>query len=103
VAARRYLLTKSQHLVGGFGKQAGDPPDIFHSYLGLASLSLVEEPDIKAVDASLCISIDARSHIESLPWRRRLLQTDTENYSRGTPWAGTSEGMDTTYVSMSGG
>ena len=40
---RRYLLEKTQHMVaGGFGKFPGDPPDIYHSYLALASLSMLE-------------------------------------------------------------
>ena len=39
---RAYLLEKSQHLIaGGFGKFPGDPPDIYHAYLGLASLALI--------------------------------------------------------------
>ena len=25
-ASRRYLLQKAQHMIGGFGKLAGDPP-----------------------------------------------------------------------------
>ncbi|KAJ8611592.1 hypothetical protein MRB53_037895 [Persea americana] len=44
VAIRRYLLLKVQHLVaGGFSKYPDDPPDIYHSYLGLAALALLDE------------------------------------------------------------
>lgn len=40
---RRYLLEKTQHLiVGGFGKFPGCPPDIYHAYLGLACLALID-------------------------------------------------------------
>lgn len=40
---RAYLLERTQHLVaGGFGKFPGDPPDIYHAYLGLASLALID-------------------------------------------------------------
>ncbi|KAI9658814.1 MAG: hypothetical protein M1831_003840 [Alyxoria varia] len=40
---RCYLLEKTQHLMaGGFGKLPGDPPDIYHSYLGLASLAIID-------------------------------------------------------------
>ena len=37
-----YLLEKTQHMVlGGFGKMPGDLPDIYHAYMGLAALSLI--------------------------------------------------------------
>ena len=40
---RRYLLEKVQHLVmGGFGKLPKDPADIYHAYLGLATLALID-------------------------------------------------------------
>ncbi|KAK3062407.1 geranylgeranyl transferase type-1 subunit beta, partial [Teratosphaeriaceae sp. CCFEE 6253] len=40
-AVRRYLLGKTQHpVLGGHGKFPGDLPDLLHSYLGLAALSL---------------------------------------------------------------
>ena len=40
---RCYLLEKTQHLVaGGFGKFPSDPPDIYHAYLGLAALALID-------------------------------------------------------------
>ena len=40
---RAYLLERTQHLIaGGFGKFPGDPPDIYHAYLGLASLALID-------------------------------------------------------------
>jgi prenyltransferase beta subunit len=40
---RRYLCEKTQHnIAGGFGKLPGDPPDIYHSYLGLAALALLD-------------------------------------------------------------
>lgn len=36
-------MEKSQHLIaGGFGKLPGDPPDIYHAYLGLAALALID-------------------------------------------------------------
>ncbi|KAB2572272.1 Geranylgeranyl transferase type-1 subunit beta [Lasiodiplodia hormozganensis] len=70
--ARRYLLEKTQHLVGGFGKVPGDPPDIYHSYLGLAALSLLGEPAIKPIRASACLSEHACQFLESLPWRKQI-------------------------------
>ncbi|KAF2201841.1 geranylgeranyl transferas-like protein type i beta subunit [Delitschia confertaspora ATCC 74209] len=69
---RRWLLEKMQHMVGGFGKHAGDPPDIYHSYLGLAVLAMFEEPGLKGFDAALCMSNDAKRHIEELEWRSAI-------------------------------
>lgn len=40
---RRYLCEKTQHMIaGGFGKLPGDPPDMYHGYLGLAALALLD-------------------------------------------------------------
>jgi geranylgeranyl transferase type-1 subunit beta len=72
---RRWLLDRTQHVVGGFGKLPGDPPDIYHSYLGLVTLAIFGEPGLKDVDAALCMSNRAKAHIESLPWRRKILET----------------------------
>ncbi|MCJ1253144.1 hypothetical protein MMC24_000951 [Lignoscripta atroalba] len=69
-ANRRYLLDKTQHIIGGFGKVPGDPPDIMHSYLGLAALAIMKEPGLKSIDPALCISVSAREHLESLGWRK---------------------------------
>lgn len=80
--------------MGGFGKNAGDLPDIFHSYLGLAALSLLglddgsaprcgtapdddggqdeqatRESGLLALDPTLCLSVRGRRWIESLKWR----------------------------------
>ncbi|MCJ1474673.1 hypothetical protein MMC13_003333 [Lambiella insularis] len=66
---RKYLLEKTQHMIGGFGKMPGDPPDILHSYLGLAALAVIKEPGLRSIDATLCISVSAREHLEGLPWR----------------------------------
>lgn len=61
---RRWLIEKTQHMIGGFGKEPGYPPDIYHSYLGLAALSIVGTPGLKKLDAALCISEDAKDKIE---------------------------------------
>ncbi|KAK4947708.1 geranylgeranyl transferase type-1 subunit beta [Elasticomyces elasticus] len=85
---RRYLLEQTAHIVGGFGKLPGDPPDVYHSYLGLAALSLletaaqaahespregrdkpVEERELKALDACMCVSIEAKSRLYAI-WQR---------------------------------
>ncbi|MCJ1439455.1 hypothetical protein MMC27_008849 [Xylographa pallens] len=77
-AIRRYLLEKTQHIVGGFGKLPGDPPDILHSYLGLATLAAMKEPGLRSIDPTLCISVSAREHLESMPWRQDSHATPEE-------------------------
>ncbi|KAA6416322.1 MAG: hypothetical protein FRX48_01042 [Lasallia pustulata] len=72
-ANRRYLLEKTQHLIGGFGKTPGDPPDLLHSYMGLAALACMREPGLKRIDPALCLSVSAREHLEALPWRRGIV------------------------------
>lgn len=40
---KAYLLERSQHIIaGGFGKMPGDPPDLYHAYLGLAALAIID-------------------------------------------------------------
>ncbi|KAL1958797.1 hypothetical protein VTO42DRAFT_3916 [Malbranchea cinnamomea] len=70
VANRNFLLEKTQHMIGGFGKCVDEPPDVLHSYLGLASLGLLGEQDLDEVDPTFCTSKRARQHLESLPWWR---------------------------------
>ena len=81
--SRRFLLEQTQHRIGGFGKAPGDPPgpfpqimalrklimliDIYHSYLGLATLAIMKEPGIKPLDSALCVSIQQK---EIISWLR---------------------------------
>lgn len=64
---KRYLLEETQHeYMGGFGKLPGDKADLYHSYLGLAALSLCgsegerEQWGLKALDGGMCVSVSAR-------------------------------------------
>ncbi|KHJ32267.1 putative geranylgeranyl transferase type-1 subunit beta [Erysiphe necator] len=66
LAARQFLIEQTQYKIGGFSKSPGDPPDIYHSYLGLAALALNNEPDIKKLDPALCISIEQKNKINRL-------------------------------------
>jgi geranylgeranyl transferase type-1 subunit beta len=70
--SRDYLYDKTQHLIGGFGKKAGDPPDIYHSALGLAALALMDEPGLKGISPVLCLSREACAWVERLEWRREI-------------------------------
>jgi geranylgeranyl transferase type-1 subunit beta len=68
-AVRRYLLENTQHpVLGGFGKFPGDLPDLYHSYLGLAALSLAGGEGVKEVDAGMCVSREARGRLGNL-WK----------------------------------
>ncbi|KAJ5894375.1 Terpenoid cyclases/protein prenyltransferase alpha-alpha toroid [Penicillium taxi] len=68
VRNRRYLLEKVQHLVGGFGKAVGDPPDLLHSYFGMVSLAFQGEVGLAPVDPGLVTTERVVQHLESLPW-----------------------------------
>ncbi|KAL9131840.1 MAG: hypothetical protein Q9217_000286, partial [Psora testacea] len=76
-AIRNYLLGKTQHVIGGFGKMCGDPPDILHSYLGLAALATIHEPELRSTDPTLCISMRAREDFE----QRTTVPTATKEVS----------------------
>ncbi|MCJ1360570.1 MAG: hypothetical protein MMC33_010578 [Icmadophila ericetorum] len=94
---KRYLLEKMQHIIGGFSKLPGDPPDMLHSYLGLAALANLggEEEGLEKIDAVLCISMRARRHLETLPWRRK------GNQPSPSEEVNDAEGKE--YVMISGG
>ncbi|THY21677.1 terpenoid cyclases/Protein prenyltransferase, partial [Aureobasidium pullulans] len=69
-SVRRWLLERTVHLtLGGFGKIAGDLPDLYHSYLGLAALSLLGEEKLKKLDPSLCMSVEAKGRLQNI-WKR---------------------------------
>ncbi|KAJ5408341.1 Terpenoid cyclases/protein prenyltransferase alpha-alpha toroid [Penicillium cosmopolitanum] len=70
VRNRRYLLEKTQHLVGGFGKVPGDTPDLLHSCFGLVSLAFQGETGLARVDPALVTTERVVRHLESLPWHK---------------------------------
>ncbi|KAJ8105045.1 hypothetical protein ONZ43_g7579 [Nemania bipapillata] len=65
--ARRFLLEKTQHQIGGFAKHPGGPPDVYHAYMGLAALATIAgtegEPGLRTFDSRLCISADAAARM----------------------------------------
>jgi len=63
---RRFLFDQTQHRIGGFGKCPGNPPDIYHSYLGLATLATMRETGLKEFDPVLCVSSQAKQNINKL-------------------------------------
>lgn len=62
---RRWLMKKTQHMIGGFGKMPGYPPDIYHSYMGLAALSVYNTTGLLPLDSALCISQAAKAKLEA--------------------------------------
>ncbi|KAB5522175.1 type-1 proteins geranylgeranyltransferase subunit beta [Coniochaeta sp. 2T2.1] len=62
-AARRFLFDKTQHIIGGFSKHPGGPPDVYHAYLGLAALATMGEPNLKEFDAALAVTSETARKI----------------------------------------
>ena len=88
---RRYLLDKTQHAMGGFGKVVDDPPDMYHSFLGMMVLAMFGEPGLQNVDAALCITDRAKTHLESLPWRKEAIASIRKNSVNGAGEKGISQ------------
>lgn len=63
--ARRWLMKKTQHMIGGFGKMPGYPPDIYHSYMGLAALSVYNTTGLLPLDSALAISQASKAKLEA--------------------------------------
>jgi geranylgeranyl transferase type-1 subunit beta len=64
--AQQYLLQMTQHRIGGFSKYPDDPPDIFHSYMGLAALSMLGHQELKPIHPAACMSMDAVQYLEDM-------------------------------------
>lgn len=76
--SRKYILDITQHRIGGFSKAVGGPPDIYHSYLGLATLAIMGESELKEFDVGLCCSKETSRKV--LRARQGLLErTGDEN------------------------
>lgn len=75
--SRKYLLEITQHIIGGFSKCVGGPPDINHSYMGLAALSILHEKSVKELDVELCCTMDATRSIVCA--RDGLLSRETKD------------------------
>lgn len=61
--SRNFLFTKTQHLIGGFSKHPGGPPDVHHGYLGLAALATLGDSSLKPFDPALCVSTETTEKI----------------------------------------
>ncbi|KAG0288771.1 Geranylgeranyl transferase type-1 subunit beta [Dissophora globulifera] len=67
----RGFLMETQHKHGGFAKWVDHYPDVLHSYMGIAALSLMGEPDIRPLDPLLNISkrMEERLYTQTVFWR----------------------------------
>lgn len=74
--SRRFLFEKTQHMIGGFAKHPGGPPDLYHAFFGLAALATMGEPNLKEFDAALAVSVETTRKIEAA--RRGLLRRGKE-------------------------
>lgn len=63
---RLWLLSVQDYITGGFSKWTTTSPDPLHSYMGLAGLSLLEEPKIQPLFPPLNISRRAVDHLHKL-------------------------------------
>ncbi|KAI9821581.1 MAG: Geranylgeranyl transferase type-1 subunit beta [Thelocarpon impressellum] len=65
---RAFLLRRTQHAIGGFGKTPGAVPDIMHSHLALAALAALGDPAdrLEELDPTLCIPGRARRRLEGI-------------------------------------
>jgi len=75
--SRRFLLEKMQHRIGGFGKNPGSPPDVYHACFGLAILAVLGEEGLNKVDSSLAVPIETVRKIERA--RRGLLEAQRDD------------------------
>jgi geranylgeranyl transferase type-1 subunit beta len=79
-AARRFLLERTQHVIGGFGKSVGNPPDVYHTMFGLAALAVMREPGLKPFDPSLAVTTETATRIVKA--REGLLKRESELLER---------------------
>ncbi len=50
-----------QAAVGGLSKWPNCHPDVLHTYLGMAGLSIVGESELEPIDCRCCLSVKALS------------------------------------------
>ncbi|KAK3346103.1 terpenoid cyclases/protein prenyltransferase alpha-alpha toroid [Lasiosphaeria hispida] len=79
--ARRFLLEKMQHRIGGFGKKPGNPPDLYHACFGLCILAVMGEEGLNQLDSALALPVEMVRRIEKA--RTALLSREGENGTAG--------------------
>ena len=63
---RQYLYGDTQHMIGGFSKIPGAPPDLLHAYSGLAALAVVGDEGVQPLDSALAVSHRTSQKLEAL-------------------------------------
>ncbi|KAG0196682.1 Geranylgeranyl transferase type-1 subunit beta [Mortierella sp. GBA30] len=68
---RGYLMETQHKTFGGFAKWVDTLPDVLHSYMGVAALSLMGEPGTRPLDPLLNVSkrVQDRLHTQSVFWK----------------------------------
>ncbi|KAI1370930.1 terpenoid cyclases/Protein prenyltransferase [Hypoxylon crocopeplum] len=81
--ARKFIIEKTQHIIGGFAKHPGGPPDVYHAYLGLAALATIagaeggKEEGLGKFDPRLCLGVEAAGRLAKA--REALLYPEEES------------------------
>ncbi|KXS12656.1 geranylgeranyltransferase type I beta-subunit-like protein [Gonapodya prolifera JEL478] len=69
----QFLMTTQNKMIGGFGKYQTSLPDILHSYMGLAGLSLGEFPGVQSMSPALNLTDATVKFLasEAVTWKRQ--------------------------------
>ncbi|KAG1180604.1 hypothetical protein G6F70_000560 [Rhizopus microsporus] len=62
--ALKEFLLQSESRIGGFAKDPESFPDLLHSYMGVATLSLMNEPNVQPIHAALNMPLSAYKHLK---------------------------------------
>lgn len=65
-ALKRFILA-CQDSAGGIADKPGNVPDVFHTFFGVAGLSLLGEPGLKQVDAAYALPMDTLQRLGLRP------------------------------------
>lgn len=66
----REFLLSCQTKIGGFAKAPGNLPDVMHSYMGVAALSLMKEPGLGTIVASINAPLTAMERLRNTRFHR---------------------------------
>ena len=68
-ALQRFILSCQDEIDGGISDRPDDEPDVFHTFFGLAGLSLLGHPGLEPVDPTFALPVAtlARHGVQCLP------------------------------------
>ncbi|CAI5514194.1 unnamed protein product [Closterium sp. Naga37s-1] len=64
---QHFILQCQDEERGGISDRPNDMVDVFHTFFGIAGLSLLEYPNLKPVDPAYALSVDSITPFSSLP------------------------------------